>query len=80
MMRTTALDTVRGVLDRIRGYVTEHDTFDDLADLNAKYVPEALQDEITWLADMAEHLLAANPDEADHDDAIPAPPPPSATP
>ena len=79
MRRSAALDEVRGVLERIRAYVVEHDTFDDLDELNAKYVPTALQDEVQWLSTMAERLLDARPDD-DSDDAVdaPAPPPPSA--
>lgn len=80
MQRSTALDNVRSVLDRIRSYVDEHDTLSDISELNAKYVPEQLQDEITWLSDMAERLLNANPDDPDHDDAIPAPAPPGGPP
>lgn len=78
MMRSAALDAVRSVLDKIRVYVEDHDTFDDIAELNEKYVPTALQDEVTWLADMAERLLAANPNDPDHNGAIEAPAPPSA--
>jgi hypothetical protein len=71
--RSDALGAVQSVLEKIRAYVQEHDTFDDIAELNRKYVPNALQDEITWLSEMAERLLHANPDEPDHDNAVAAP-------
>ncbi len=64
MQRSAALDAVRSVLDKIRGYVEEHGTFNDSAELNAKYVPAALQDEITWVAERAERLLGADPPPA----------------
>lgn len=78
MRRFDALNEVRGVLDRIRAYVTDHDTFGDLEELNRKYVPTTLQDEVAWLATMAERLLDADPGD-DSDDAVdvPVPPPPA---
>jgi hypothetical protein len=76
VQRLAALDEVRSVLERIRNYVVEHDTFNDLGALNAKYVPAALQDEVQWLSDMAERLLDADPGD-DGPDAVDVPPAPA---
>lgn len=73
MYRTEALDKFRAVLDKIKGYVEEHDTIGDLTELNDKYVPAELRDDIAWAIEMGARLLDADPtDESAH--AVEVPP------
>lgn len=78
--RAHALEVVSGVLGQFSKYIEDHDTLNDFEELNAKYVPTDLQDNVTWAIDMLGRLLNADPHEPDHPNAVNVPPqPPAAT-